>query len=145
MEVNRQVTRTETDNRMGWVIAIVLLLLLLAGIWWWMASGQSNNTNTTPPTDTNSRQNYDNSNNTNTTNNTSETQTAKAIDNLAQVKVGDTQATVESMAGSLSPDCTDGQMVNGQTQEVCTYTDGSKSVKVTYTDGKVSAVSKTGF
>jgi cytoskeletal protein RodZ len=135
-------------GKTGMIIAIVVLLLLvLGGLWWWMMYGQP--TNTTPtdttPTGNSGSQNSgtDTTNNTTTNNNT--TTATKDIDAVATVKSGDTRATVTAKAGKLSAVCVNGALLEGMQEQVCTYVDGTKTVKVTYGDDKVIEVTKLGF
>ena len=59
---------------------------------------------------------------------------------------GQTKDQVAAQAGGIKPNCT---VANTQTtagkQEVCTYTEGSRIVTVTYLNDRVVSIAKTGF
>ena len=155
----RKTTIKRSHERMAWVVVVVLLLLL--ALWLWMAAVNKwwpfalpTTTPTIPAATTQSSGNTGTSattgstgstgaSGTNGTNGSNGSMVGTDIFNLyGSIISGETLAQVAAQAGSIKPDCT---AVNAAQVQVCTYTQGNKVVTVTYQNGQVVAVSKSGF
>ncbi len=167
MATTKKTTIKRSHERLGWLVAVILLLLLLLGFmaayykWWPFAPGTTTPTTTsgtsgagttagtsgagTSSGGSSSSSGSSGSNGANGTNgsNGSSAMVGSDLFNLyGQIASGQTKDQVLAQAGSIKPDCT---AVNAAQVQVCTYTQGDKVVTVTYQNGQVASVAKSGF
>lgn len=164
MASTKKTTVKRSHERAGWVALALILLLLLLGFMaayygWWpfrvgtttptttntgITSGQSGSSGTTGGGSSTSGTNGTNgSNGSNGSAGGTTVVVGSDIFNLyGSVSNGQTKAEVQAHANGLSPQCSG---VNVAQLEVCTYTEGNKVVTVSYQNGQVVAVSKSGF
>jgi cytoskeletal protein RodZ len=164
-------SREPQNHKWLWPVIIILLLLLL--LLWWAAAYynwgpfKDKAADTSSNTGTSSQQNAPATNTggtsgssgatgatgaTGTTGSSTtatpatSTSSSSILDFSLTVNNGDTKEEVSGQASGLTQNCT--LTVNSTTagkQEVCTYSDGSKIVTVTYLNDQVVNVSRSGF
>jgi hypothetical protein len=138
-----------SKKMMGIILGVLVLLALLLFLWWWMSKDEttpassSSDTSTSTSTESSESSTAAGEEETSTTPSTS-TSTTTLADLSGLVQTGQTKAEVQAQDGSLEATCVTAT-VTGETQEVCTYQDGTSVLKVTYQDDEVVDVDRTGL